>query len=135
MSKRALTLLFAVYYLCLSIGVNISAHYCGGDLVNWTLAEQVPSCDGCDAAESATEEEDSCCKEQHQLIKKSGEDLAGQQIHIGFEQEFVAILPALLFFDEASEAVRLRQGLLSYRPAAPPGADPPAYILFGNFRV
>jgi len=136
MPKRFLTFLFAVYYLCLSIGVEVSAHYCGGDLVNWSLRANVEPCEGCDAAaEAQSEEEDSCCKEQHQLIKKTSDDLAAQQWHIGFGEDFVALPESVFYY--ASVVSQIPSAIRDYFPPqhAPPGSDPPAYILFGNFRV
>lgn len=136
MTRRLLTFLFAVYYLCLSVGVNISMHYCSGDLVSWTLDTQVPSCGTCDApGESVSDEEDSCCQEKHHFLKKSGDDLATQQLHIGLDHDFPVLHTPLVYFEAAagSYGTRVPERLPELR--GPPGSDPPSYILFGNFRV
>lgn len=135
MSKRLFTIVFAVYYLCLSIGVNVSAHYCSGDLIDWSLQVDVASCEGCDSGVAARSEEDSCCKEKHQFVKKTGDDLAVQQWHLGFGSLF-ALVP-----ERVQHIYAVSKGYSSQIPErlpeqdAPPGSDPPSYILFGNFRV
>lgn len=136
MTKRLLTFMFAVYYLCLSIGIQVSAHYCGGDLVNWSLNAYVEPCEGCDATSATqSDEEESCCKEQHQLLKRSGDDLAAQQWHIGFGEDFVALPEAIRSFPRLRLEMPVSTGGHFPTQHALPGSDPPAYILFGNFRV
>ena len=47
--KRLLTLVIAVSYLCLSIGVTIHIHYCMGQMVGASFLEQEDNhhCDHC----------------------------------------------------------------------------------------
>ncbi|WP_344822444.1 HYC_CC_PP family protein [Rurimicrobium arvi] len=136
MTRRLFHLMFAVYYLCLSVGVNCSAHYCGGELVDWSVAADARPCDGCASVSDAGAEEDSCCKEQHQLLKKSGDDLKVQQEELRLTPSDWVALPAqrITFYPEAA-ALRIRH-LAAVPVNGPPWPeDPPVYILFGHFRV
>lgn len=67
--KRIITVIIAVCYLCLSIGVVMHVHYCMGKMVGVSLLEQNDDhyCSHCGMDKKSSK--NGCCKDEHKVIK------------------------------------------------------------------
>ena len=64
--KKFLSVILLSLYLVSSIGVTVSAHYCGGNLASFAFFDKDLSC-CCD--DEATGKTDDCCKDESKSIK------------------------------------------------------------------
>lgn len=133
--KRFLTILIAVVYLCLSIGVTLHVHYCMGKLVETSLVEQeddhhCPHC-GMDKKSSGND----CCKDGYKTFKNAGD----QELiaTADFQPVFSDIPPVLPIAVFHSVLPAGPHPLLAARANAPPGLSSscPLYLRWRNIRL
>jgi hypothetical protein len=65
MFKKGFTIFCAVLYLCLSSGIMLSAHYCGGKLKNISFLTH-PDNDSCCGSKKMSKD---CCKDAKSFLK------------------------------------------------------------------
>ena len=134
--KRFITVIVAISYLCLSIGITVHYHYCMGKMVEISLLEKDDShhCSHCGMDRNSSK--NNCCKDEHKIIKGVKDQILVKDIiaKIQLGQYILPVKPGnvcpsgkIFFFSTNSMA----------RAHAPPVNVPdcPIYIRLGNFRV
>lgn len=133
--KRFITVVIALSYLCLSIGITVHMHYCMGKMVEVSLWEQGDDhhCSHCGMDKKSSKND--CCKDERKIIKSTDhaliKDLIAKTI---LAQYILPLKPENVF---ASANTRLIYINMMAQPHAPPIIVPdcPIYIRLGNFRV
>jgi hypothetical protein len=65
--KRALAIVFTVFYFTAASGMTVHFHYCMGQLVNWGLShEKGDRCSNCGMDKAKAKK---CCADKHQQVK------------------------------------------------------------------
>ncbi len=85
MLRKISHIILALLVLVTTMGMTVSAHYCGGELKSIQLLSESENCCG-----------DSCPNCQNEIIKVDiGEDFTIQTLNLEFEQNFT-FLPAFI---------------------------------------
>lgn len=133
--KRLLTLVIAVSYLCLSIGVTIHIHYCMGQMVGASFLEQEDNhhCDHCGMKKVSSK--NGCCKDEHKVFKSSSDQLLTKTyIAKAFSLDYLptseVIIPQVVYLPEYHNSY-------SAKANAPPEmiSEVPIYIRTHNLRI
>lgn len=129
-SKRILILLVVFLYLIPSIGVTVSAHYCGGKLARISLFGTNDS-KKCPCGSGISKK--SCCENVVLSVKLSGQ----QQKNTlpSWEPSAVALPPAKAAFENVVSKV-VERPVLAYLSESPPGRfKQPIYLQNESFLI
>ena len=67
--KKFIAVIIAALYLTSSTGVNVSLHYCMGELADWAVGHsESDTCGNC-GMEKSSEKDNDCCKDDHKFFK------------------------------------------------------------------
>ncbi len=133
--KRFLTIIIAVCYLCLSIGIPVHLHYCMGKMIEVSLIAQDEDhhCSHCGMDKKSSG--NGCCKDEHKIIKNAIDHALVKDIAIKapFGEYILPVKPSVF----ASAKIRVAYVKRMARTHAPPLIPPdcPLYIRIGNLRV
>lgn len=67
--KKFIAIILAAFYLTSSTGVNVSLHYCMGELADWAVGHTAPDTCGNCGMEKSSEKKNDCCKDDHKFLK------------------------------------------------------------------
>ncbi len=133
--KRLLTIIIAMSYLCLSIGITVHIHYCMGKIVGASLVEQDEDhhCSHCGMNKTSSKK--GCCKDEHKVFKSTNDQLVAKMLIVKAAFGEFVITPQISFPKEVDLASVYENP--SAQANAPPKRVPhcPLYISLRNFRV
>ena len=92
--KKSFVILFAMFYLALASGLNVSLHYCGGKLKNISLFHNTDE-KGCCGNKKRSKK---CCHEKSSFIKVKEDQFASPAIK--FTNNPVKSLPPIIFNEQ-----------------------------------
>lgn len=133
--KRLLTIIIAMSYLCLSIGITVHIHYCMGKIVGTSFVEHDEDhhCSHCGMKKTSSKK--GCCKDEHKVFKSTNDQLVAKMLIMkaGFG-EFV-LTPQISFSQEV-HFTSVYENPLAQANAPPKWVVAcPLYISLRNFRV
>ena len=137
--KRFLTALLASFYLLLSSGASVHAHYCMGKLIGTTLSHAATEDDGehnCDLCGMKKGSNDGgCCHDEQATFKVSEAQQGFSSMQMALPQ-LIGTLPVTLYVAESS-SLALRPVAPATWTAGPPIRPPscPIYLRVCNFRI
>jgi len=88
--KKLIHILFAVIYLFITMGLTITAHYCGGEIESISLSRTLNDEDPCGECETSCC--DPCCEDEIQTIKLTDQ----HTFEAKFKQEPVKVILAFI---------------------------------------
>lgn len=139
--RRLLVALLAMFYLAVSGGVTLRAHYCMGQEQGTDLSlfggnsEDDHKCDKCGMTKSR--EGNGCCKDEHKVVKLEQKHVPGSDVAVPHFTGLIA-LPALLYSWAAPQHLTARHGHYTAMSNGPPALRNracPIYLRVRSFRV
>ncbi len=140
--RRALTAILAVFYLCISTGVTLRAHFCMGEeqgtdfsLFGGAANEDGHTCDKCGMTK--TREGNGCCKDEHKVVKLEQKHVPGSDVAVPLFAGFIALPVAHLSWDIPQHILAQRDHYTAAcnGPPIPRSSGTPIYLRVRNFRV
>ncbi len=133
--KRLLTIVIAMSYLCLSIGITVHIHYCMGRIVGTSFIEHDDDhhCSHCGMKKTSSKK--GCCKDEHKLFKSTNDQHIAKLLTLqaGFGE--LVIIPQTSFLHEVYFASVYKNPSAKANAPPPRVPDCPLYISLRNFRV
>lgn len=119
--KKYLSILFATFYLGISLGIAINGHFCKGYLISINIfGEEAPSC--CEKEKGKPE----CCNNKQFVLKVEQDKVLNVQSAFNFLQPFVSWVSSVVTIQEKAE---LRTNLISFEERHPPPQKQPLWLL------